>query len=280
MRGDLGRFPGAGVPFARSGAARAEKAARSAQKTTRLGLKGSRASKIPPTPHPFPLRVGLTLIALALVSSAALAQTGSEPFPVLRDLSLAQARRVALARSSSIRLAGAKLSAGRASLGEAQKRLNVQTAGGFDPIDGKVRYYLNLDLARLLQTNGAERQKARLDVQAGESDRVEARQATIKGVTTAWYALQKAEAGRVAAGRYKDTAKALHVAADARFKAGQGELSSVLASLRGTWEADQAQEAAEQAVALACLDLAQACGWSTAEEAEAALAGGAGVARK
>ena len=90
-------------------------------------------------------------------------------------------------------------------------------------------------------------------------------------VSAAWYSLETAEMAVTSANRRVETSRALYVASDAKFKAGVGELSGVLSSLSATSEAEDVYQAARQRVALGCLELAQACGYMTAEEMEAAL---------
>ncbi len=192
-------------------------------------------------------------------------------FPKVRALSLFQVRELATKRNTRIALASAKLGSAQADLKEQRNRLKVNTAGGLDPFSGQVRFYLNLDLERLLQLNKTARDKARQDVTAQQIGHAESVNATIKEATVAWYSLRKSEAGVVSASRYHETAQALYVAADARFKAGASELSNVLAAMDGTHRAEDARQTARQQIALDCLDLAQSCGYATAEEMEAAL---------
>lgn len=192
-------------------------------------------------------------------------------FPRMRTLSLFQVRELAKKRNSRIALAGAKLGNAEAELKEQRNRIKLNTAGGLDPFSGQVKFYLSLDLERLLQLNKTARDKARQDVEAQKIGRTDSINATIKEATVAWYGLRKSEAQVVSASRYRQTAQALYVAADARFRAGATELAGVLATLDGTHRADDAHQAARQQIALDCLDLAQSCGYATAEEMEAAL---------
>lgn len=192
-------------------------------------------------------------------------------FPKARALSLAQVRELATQRNTRIALAKAKLSGAQTDLKEQQNRFKINSGGGLDPFNGKVRFYLALDLERLLQLNKAERNKARQEVEAQQIGHVESTNAAIKEATVAWYGLRKSEAGVTSAIRYRDTAQALYVSADARFRAGSGELSGVLSALDGTHKANESFSATRQQVALDCLELAQSCGYATAEEMEAAL---------
>lgn len=192
-------------------------------------------------------------------------------FPKVRGLGLGAVRAMALKQSTSIALAQSKLGQARAELRDQENRFKVNTQGGLDPFSGKVRFYLALDLERLLQLNTQQRAVARQAVEAQSIGQTDAQNTTLKGVTVAWFGLQRAEASVLSAARYRETSNAIYVAADARFKAGEGELTGVLSGLRGTWESEDAYSRARQDVALACLDLAQACGYSTAEEMEAAL---------
>ena len=217
------------------------------------------------------------LIALIITLSAAPTRAqDAEPdaptiFPRMRALDLGTVRALALERSTAIALSTSKLAQAQAELREQRDRFKVSTAGGLDPFTGKVRFYLSLDLERLLQLNKQQRIAAQQGVEAQAIGQTDARNGAIKGVTVAWYGLRRAETAVTAAARYRETAQAIYVAADARFKAGQGELTGVLSGLRGTWQSEDAYTSARQDVALACLDLAQACGYATAEEMEAAL---------
>lgn len=232
----------------------------------------------------------ITLVCLAAIASPARAQSTPEfdrtsptIFPKLRALDLPAVRGLALKQSTSIALAGAKTGQARADLRDLQNRFKIGTGGGigigsspFQQNNGglfssKVSFYLSLDLERLLQLNKQQRVKAQQAIKAEEIGETDAQNAAIKSATTAWFGLRRTEASVTAASRYRETAQAIYVAADARFKSGQGELSGVLSGLRGTWESEDAYNRARQDVALACLELAQACGYATAEDMEAAL---------
>ena len=225
-----------------------------------------------------PLAIAAAIVPSVFCASPATASDIIEysMFPKVRALSLFQVRELATKRSTSIALARSKLNGAQAELKEQRNRVKVNTAGGLDPFSGQVRFYLSLDLERLLQLNKTARDKARQDVEAQQIGHVEATNAAIKAATVAWYALRKSEAATLSANRYRQTAQALFVAADARFRAGSSaiggsELSGVLSALDGTHRAEDAHQAARSQVALDCLDLAQACGYPTAEEMEAAL---------
>lgn len=192
-------------------------------------------------------------------------------FPQIRALDLSAARALATQRSTAIALALSRVGAAQAELKDQQSRLKLNTAGGLDPFSGKVRFYLSLDMERLLGLNKTAKSKARRQVEAEQIGKTEATNSAVKDVTTAWYGLRRAETAVAGASRYRETAHALYVSADAKFKAGAGELSGVLSSLDGTFKSDEALSLARQNVALACLDLAQACGYTTAEEMESAL---------
>ena len=234
-------------------------------------------------------RLFLVCVLLCSLAARAAAQstvesdrTPSTVFPLMRALDLNACRALALKRSAKLALAGAQIAQAEAELSDQRNRFKLAPGGGIglgvnpnNPNGGtfsnKVSFYLSLDLERLLQLNKAARAKAQQAVEAERIGQTTAELATQKDVTTAWYGVRSAEAGVVAAQRYRETAQALHLAADARFKAGQGELAGVLASLRGTWESEAAYEQSRRTVILACLDLAQSCGFATAEEMEAAL---------
>ena len=192
-------------------------------------------------------------------------------FPKVRALSLSQVRELATKRNTRIALARSKVGGAQAELREQNNRVKVNTSGGLDPFTGKIRFYLSLDLERLLRLNKTQRDKAKQDVEAQKIGQTESVNAAIKEATVAWYALRKSEASVTGANRYRQTAHALYVAADARFKAGVSELSGVLSALDSTYKSDDAYQAAREQVALDCLDVAQACGYATAEEMEAAL---------
>lgn len=202
----------------------------------------------------------------------------------MRGLDLATSRDLATKRSSSIALSGTRIGAAEADLAELRNRIKINTAGGLgvgtSPLQSgggggvftpKVQLYLSLDLERLLQLNKAQRTKAKRLIEAENIGKTTATNGAIKDVTTAWYAMQRANAGVISAIRYRESSHALYVSADAKFRAGTGELSGVLAALDATYKSDEAYAASRHTVALACLDLAQACGYTTAEEMEAAL---------
>ena len=228
---------------------------------------------------------GAALLALALGLTAATSwrpAAAIEPFeppvsarilfPRIADLDLTEARALATARAPAIALSAAKVGAASADLDEQRKRIKVTTTGGLDPFDGSIRFYLALDLERLLQLNGAAREKARRLVEAERIGATQTQNAVTKSVTVAFFGLRGALATDVSARRRAETSAALYVAADARFKAGAGELGSVLGALSAQSESSDAVTSARHAVALASLDLAQACGYPTAEAMEAALA--------
>ena len=193
-------------------------------------------------------------------------------FGHIRALSLPQVRSLALERAPAIAQARAKIAAAEAEERELKRRIVPQVGGGIDPFSGQVRYYMNLDLQRLLQLNKAERQKARRAVEAEQAGQTDAQNGAIAGVTSAWFGLQRAEAAHKTARRNLVTAKAIFVSADARFRAGTGELGSVLGAMNGQASSEDAVTATRQSLLLACLTLAQACGYSTAEEMDDALA--------
>ena len=193
-------------------------------------------------------------------------------FGHIRALSLEQVRALALERAPSIAQAKAKIEAAQAEERELKKRIVPQVGGGIDPFSGQVRYYMNLDLQRLFQLNRAEREKARRQVEAEQAGQTQAQNGAIASVTAAWFGLQRAEAGHTTARRNLITAKAMFVSADARFRAGTGELGSVLSALGGKATSEDAVTSTRQNLLLACLTLAQGCGYATAEDMEAALA--------
>ena len=192
-------------------------------------------------------------------------------FARIRALDLSSARALATKRSTAIALATSRIGAAQSDLKDQQNRLKLNSAGGLDPFSGKVRFYLSLDMERLLGLNKAAKSKARRVVEVEQIGKTEATNGAVKDVTAAWYGLRRSETAVVSAARYKETARALYVSSDAKFKAGAGELSGVLSALDGTFKSEEAYNTARQNVALACLDLAQACGYTTAEEMEAAL---------
>jgi outer membrane protein TolC len=205
-------------------------------------------------------------------SGVALAQSkAATTFGHIRKLSLEEVRALALERAPAIAQAKAKIEAAQAEEKELKKRIVPQVGGGIDPFSGQVRYYMNLDLQRLLQLNKAERQKARRTVEAEQQGQTQAQNSAIASVTAAWFGLKRAEAGHATARRNLITAKAIFVSADARFRAGTGELGSVLSALNGKASGEDAVISTRQGLLLACLTLAQACGYSTAEEMEAAI---------
>ncbi len=214
-------------------------------------------------------------MALALclgVQTARSQPRESAIFLRLRGLSLEECRALSLARSNSIALSIAKVSQARAELKEQESRFKVNTQGGLDPFTGKIRFYLALDLERLLQLNRQARAQAKFALDAQSISQSDARNAALKGVTAAWYGLRRAENSVESAARLTQTSRALHVSADARFQSGAGELTGVLSSLKALADAEDSYQRARQDVILGALDLAQSCGYATAEEMEAALA--------
>ncbi len=194
-------------------------------------------------------------------------------FGHIRRLSLEEVRALSLERAPAIAAARAKIEAAQAEERELKKRIVPNFGGGIDPFSGQVRYYMNLDFQRLFQLNKAERQKARRAVEAEQMGKTDAQNGAIAGVTAAWFGLKRAEAGHATARRNLITAKAIFVSADARFRGGTGELGSVLSALNGKASGEDAVTSTRQSLLLACLTLAQACGYSTAEEMEAAIRG-------
>jgi outer membrane protein TolC len=192
-------------------------------------------------------------------------------FGHIRKLSLEEVRALALLRAPSIAQAKAKIEAAQAEEHELKKRIVPNFGGGIDPFSGQVRYYMNLDFQRLFQLNKAERQKAHHAVEAEQAGQKDAQNSAIASVTSAWFGLQRAEAGHKTARRNLITAKAIFVSADARFRAGTGELGSVLSAMNGQASSEDAVTSTRQSLLLACLTLAQACGYPTAEEMEAGL---------
>jgi len=215
-------------------------------------------------------------VAFAPLGGAAKSQRAATTFGQIRKLSLEQVRALALERAPAIAAAKAKIEAAQAEERELKKRIVPNFGGGIDPFSGQVRYYMNLDFQRLFQLNKAERQKAKRAVEAEQMGQTQAQNGAIAGVTAAWFGLKRAEAGHTTARRNLITAKAIFVSADARFRAGTGELGSVLSALNGKASGEDAVTSTRQSLLLACLTLAQACGYSTAEEMEAA-SGGEGV---
>jgi len=181
-------------------------------------------------------------------------------------------RALALERAPAIAQAKAKIEAAQAEEKELKKRIVPQVGGGIDPFSGQVRYYMNLDFQRLFQLNKAERQKAKRAVESEQMGKTDAQNSAIASVTSAWFGLQRAEAAHTTARRNLITAKAIFVSADARFRAGTGELGSVLSAMNGQASSEDAVTSTRQSLLLACLTLAQACGFSTVEEMDYALA--------
>ncbi len=217
-------------------------------------------------------------IAFAQTTGAATGKAAPTTFGHIRKLSLDQVRALALQRAPTIAQAKAKIEAARAEERELKKRIVPNFGGGIDPFSGQVRTYMNLDFQRLFQLNKAERQKAKRAVEAEQLGQTDAQNGAIAGVTAAWFGLQRAEAAHKTARRNLITAKAIFVSADARFRGGTGELGSVLSALNGKASGEDAVTSTRQGLLLSCLTLAQACGYSTAEEMEAAL--GATIARR
>ena len=216
-------------------------------------------------------------MSVTLLRSASIAPATTEAdieysmFSQVRALSLSKVRELATTRNTRIALAKSKLTGAQSELRDQNNRVKLNTSGGLDPFSGQVRFYLSLDLERLLRLNKAARDKAKQDVEAQKIGQIESTNAAIKEATVAWYSLRKSEASVTSSRRYRETAQALFVASDARFKAGATELSGVLSALDSTHRAEDAYQSARQQVALDCLDLAQSCGYATAEEMEAAL---------
>lgn len=215
--------------------------------------------------------LGATAACSPLAASSASADEAPPIFPRIRALSLTDARARAMKRSPAIALSGAKTAAAEAERRDVSRRFKVDSAGGLDPFSGKIRFYLALDLERLAGLNRAQKESARQKVEAERIGAIATGQDAMKRVSGAWYGLSSAQMSVESSARRRETARAIYVAADARFKAGEGQLASVLSSLSGTSEADDAFQSARQAVALGCLELAQSCGYMTAEEMEEAL---------
>ena len=192
-------------------------------------------------------------------------------FPRVRALSLEQARALAMKRSPALALSGARVAEAEGAQRDVSRRIKLDTTGGLDPFSGQVRFYLALDLERLIGLNKGEKESARQKVEAEKINRTTSEQTAMARVSTAWYGLSTAQANVTSAGRRKEIARALYAASDARFKAGAGELNDVLGALSSNTQALDAYEASRQGVALACLELAQSCGYLTAEAMEAAL---------
>ena len=214
-----------------------------------------------------PLALALTLAPCAPARAA----DAPAIFPQIRALSLEQSRALAMKRSPALALSAAQVAAAQANERDVSRRIKIDTTGGFDPFSGQVRFYLALDLERLAGLNRAQKENARQKVAAEKIGAQTAEQSAMARVSAAWYSLSTAQMAVTGAGRRKETSRALYVAADAKFKAGVGELSGVLGAMSGAGEAEDAYQSARQTVALACLELAQSCGYLTAEEMEAAL---------
>lgn len=227
---------------------------------------------------PLQARAQETKLAPFLVPALGEAATG-EPatseaaplFPRVRSVTLEQARALAMKKSPALALSNAKIAAAQADERETARRFKFNTAGGLDPFAGKIRFYLALDLERLAGLNKAERQNAREKVEQQKLGAITSQQDTLKRVSAAWYALASAQMSVESAARRQSASRALYVAADARFRAGQSELSGVLSTMNGSFEAEDAYQTARQNVAVACLELAQSCGFLTAETMESSL---------
>ncbi len=237
----------------------------------------------------FPSVLFISGAGLAFAQGAGAATSPAAPttFGHIRHLSLEEVRVLALQRAPAIAAARAKIEAAQAQERELKKRIVPNFGGGIDPFSGQVRYYMNLDFQRLFQLNKAERQKAKRAVEAEQAGHTQAQNSAIAGVTAAWFGLQRAEAGHKTARRNLITAKAIFVSADARFRGGTGELGSVLSALNGKASGEDAVTSTRQSLLMACLTLAQACGYSTAEEMDDVLStpqaerlGGTNTARR
>ncbi len=215
-------------------------------------------------------------VAFGQSRGAAKSPRPATTFSHIRKLSLEDVRALALERAPSIAQAKAKIESAQAEEKELKRRIVPNFGGGIDPFSGQVRYYMNLDLQRLLQLNKAERQKAKRATEAEQMGKTDAQNGAIAGVTAAWFGLQRAEAGHKTARRNLITAKAIFVSADARFRGGTGELGSVLSAMNAKSSGEDAVTSTRQSLLLACLTLAQACGYPTAEEMESALGANAG----
>lgn len=240
----------------------ADSSAQTQPRTLKCGLLGARI-------------VWATLLLLCFFLLPAIAQeSGSAAppiFPRIRALNLERTRVLARERSATITLAQAKFAQSQAEEREVSRRIKLDTTGGLDPFSRQIRFYVALDLERLLGLNRQEKERARQATEQNRIGRQSANADAMKSATVAWYALSSANAAVVAAARRKEAAQALYVVADARFKSGQSELSGVMSALQGTYTSEDAFDQARQSIALACLDLAQSCGYATAEELEAAL---------
>lgn len=236
-----------------------------------LGLCGSFAcaplpvwaQQLPPFPVP-------SAVAAPLVAPA---ETDAAPpiFPKVRAITLEQARAIAMKKSPALAIASAKVASARADERDVSRRFVVVSGGGLDPFAGKIRFYLSLDLERLAGLNRAQRQSAKEKVEQQRLGAISTEQDALKRVSAAWYTLASAQMSVESAARRKEAAQAIYVAADARFRAGAGELTGTLSSLNGSFEAQDTYQSARQSVALACLELAQSCGYMTAETMESDL---------
>lgn len=206
-----------------------------------------------------------------LVPSARAEDAPPVLFPHVRALSLPEARALAMKRAPALAVSSARIAVAEADRRDVENRFKVNTAGGLDPFSGQIRFYLGLDLERLAGLNKAQKQSARQKVEAEKLGAISGQQDAMKRVSAAWYSLTTAQMAVESAARRQGTTNALSVAAKARFEGGQGDLSSVLSALNATETADDAYQQARQSVALACLELAQSCGYMTAEEMEAVL---------
>lgn len=215
----------------------------------------------------------LVLVCLSVPTIAEESDAAPPIFPRIRALSLERTRALSRERSATITLAQAKFAQAQADEREVARRIKLNTTGGLDPFSRQIRFYVALDLERLLGLNRQEKERARQATEQGRIGRQSANADAMKAATTAWYALSSANAGVLTAARRKEAAQALYVVADARFKAGQSELGGVMTALQGTYTSEDAFDQARQSIALACLDLAQSCGYATAEELEAELSG-------
>lgn len=221
------------------------------------------------------LALCLVLMLTIVAATPATAQTGDAAtpsiFPQIRALSLEESRALAMKRSPALALSSARVAEAQGVQRDVSRRIKLDTTGGLDPFSGQVRFYLALDLERLIGLNKGEKEAARQKVEAEKINMTASEQTAMARVSTAWYALSTAQANVASAGRRREIARALYAASDARFKAGAGELGNVLGALSAHTQADDAYETSRQTVALACLELAQSCGYLTAEEMEAKI---------
>lgn len=223
------------------------------------------------------IRFATFLLLFLAVASSSAQEAGDAALPIfprIRALSLESTRALARERSSTIILAQAKFAQAQAEERDVARRIKLDTTGGLDPFSRQIRFYVALDLERLLGLNRQEKERARQATEQGRIGRQSANADAMKAATTTWYGLSSANAAVGSAARRKEAAQALYVVADARFKAGQSDLGGVMTALQGIYTSEDAFDGARQSVALACLDLAQSCGYATAEELEAALAKG------